>query len=139
MEESEKQNLFDTFKAVIESIVNEKKMVPKSKKKLDKLVAGVNLGLYIEEDYLFWLNLKAEGGNFVLNRGKLDDYDFQLLAAPEDLMFFCNGENSTIHMVTNKNRFGERKLKIQKGTTGRNLGKLLKFANLLVIDKEAPV
>ncbi|TFG01212.1 MAG: hypothetical protein EU540_04295 [Promethearchaeota archaeon] len=69
----------------------------------------------------------------------MDNYDFQLLAAPEDLMFFCNGENSTIHMVTNKNRFGERKLKIQKGTTGRNLGKLLKFANLLVIDKEAPV
>ena len=139
MEESEKQNLFDTFKAVIESIVNEKKLVPKSKKKLEKLVAGVNLGLHIEEDYFFWLNLKAEGGNFILNRGKLDDYDFQLRAAPEDLMFFCNGENSTIHMVTNKNRFGERKLKIQKGTTGRNLGKLLKFANLLVIDKEAPV
>ena len=139
MEESEKQNLFDTFKAVIESIVNEKKMVPKSKKKLDKLVAGVNLGLQIEKDYFFWLNLKAESGNFILNRGKLDDYDFQLLAAPEDLMFFCNGENSTIHMVTNKNRFGERKLKIQKGTTGRNLGKLLKFASLLVIDKEAPV
>ena len=139
MEESEKQNLFDTFKAVIESIVNEKKMVPKSKKKLDKLVAGVNLGLQIEKDYFFWLNLIAESGNFILNRGKLDDYDFQLLAAPEDLMFFCNGENSTIHMVTNKNRFGERKLKIQKGTTGRNLGKLLKFASLLVIDKEAPV
>jgi len=138
MEESEKQNLFDTFKAVIESIVNEKKMVPKSNKKLQKLEAGVNLGLQIEDDYYFWLNLKAEGGDFILNRGKLDEYDFQLLAAPEDLMFFCNGENSTLHMITNKNRFGEKKLRIQKGTTGRNLGKLLKLANLLVIDKEAP-
>ena len=139
MEETEKQNLFDTFKAVIESIVNEKKMVPKSNKKLNNLVAGVNLGLQIENDYIFWLYLKAEGGNFVLNRGKLDEYDFQLLAAPEDLMFFCNGENSTIHMISNKNRFGEKKLRIQKGTTGRNLGKLLKLASLLVIDKEAPI
>ena len=75
------------------SIVKEKKMVAKSNKKLNKLIAGVNLGLQIEKDYIFWLYLKAEGGNFVLNRGKLDDYDFQLLAAPEDLMFFCNGEN----------------------------------------------
>lgn len=139
MEESEKENLYATFKAVIESIVNEKKMVPKSNKKLEKLTAGVNLGLQIEADYFFWLNLKAEGGQFVLKMGKLDEYDFQLVAAPEDLMFFCNGENSTVHMVSKKNRFGERKLKIQKGTTGRNLGKLLKFASLLVIDKEAPV
>ena len=139
MEESEKENLYATFKAVIESIVNEKKMVPKSNKKLEKLTAGVNLGLQIEADYFFWLNLKAEGGQFVLKMGKLDEYDFQLVAAPEDLMFFCNGENSTVSMVTKKNRFGERKMKIQKGTTGRNLGKLLKFASLLVIDKEAPV
>ncbi len=138
MEESEKQNLYETFKSVIESIVNEKKMVPKSNKKLQKLTAGVNLGLQVEADYFFWLNLKAEGGFFVLNRGRLDEYDFQLLAAPEDLMFFCNGENSTIHMVTKKNPFGEKKMKIQKGTTGRNLGKLLKFASLLVIDKEPP-
>lgn len=139
MEESEKQNLYETFKAVIESIVNEKKMVPKSNKKLNKLIAGVNLGLQIKKDYIFWLNLKAKGGLFVLNRGKLDDFDFQLLAAPEDLMFFCNGENSAVHMITNKNRFGEKKLRIQKGTTGRNLGKLLKLAYLLVIDKEPPI
>ncbi|MFX1363403.1 MAG: hypothetical protein ACFFCE_10315 [Promethearchaeota archaeon] len=138
MEESEKENLFDTFKAVIESIVNEKRMVPKSNKKLVKLAAGVNLGLQIEKDYIFWLNLKTEGGIFVLNRGKLEEYDFQLIAAPEDLMYFCNGENSTVHMITNKNQFGKRKLRIQKGTTGRNLGKLMNLANLLVIDKESP-
>ena len=138
MEESEKENLFATFKAVIESIVEEKRNNPKSNKKLQKLVAGVNLGLQIEKDYYFWLNLKAKGGKFELNMGKLDEYDFQLLAAPEDLMFFCNGENSTVHMVTKKNRFGEKKLRIEKGTTGRNLGKLLKFSSILVLDKEAP-
>jgi len=138
MEESEKQNLYDTFKAVIESIVNEKRQDPKSNKKLNKLIAGVNLGLQIEEDDYFWLNLKANDGNLVLEREKLEEYEFQLLATPEDLMYFCNGTNSTVHMVTKKNVFGKKKLRIQKGTTGRNLGKLLKLANLLVIDKVAP-
>lgn len=138
MEESEKQNLYDTFKSVIESIVNEKRQDPKSNKKLNKLIAGVNLGLQIEEDDYFWLNLKANDGNLVLEREKLEEYEFQLLATPEDLLYFCNGTNSTVHMVTKKNVFGKKKLRIQKGTTGRNLGKLLKLANLLVIDKVAP-
>lgn len=138
MEESEKQNLYDTFKSVIESIVNEKRQDPKSNKKLNKLMAGVNLGLQIEEDDYFWLNLKANDGNLVLEREKLEEYEFQLLATPEDLLYFCNGTNSTVHMVTKKNVFGKKKLRIQKGTTGRNLGKLLKLANLLVIDKVAP-
>ncbi len=138
MEESEKQNLYDTFKAVIESIVNEKRQDPKSNKKLNKLIAGVNLGLQVEEDYYFWLNLNASGGNLVLERGKLEEYEFQLLATPEDLLYFCNGTNSTVHMVSKKNVFGKKKLRIQKGTTGRNLGKLLKLANILVIDKVAP-
>jgi len=138
MEESEKQNLYDTFKAVIESIVYEKRQDPKSNKKLNKLIAGVNLGLQVEEDYYFWLNLNANGGNLVLERGKLEEYEFQLLATPEDLLYFCNGTNSTVHMVSKKNVFGKKKLRIQKGTTGRNLGKLLKLANILVIDKVAP-
>ena len=74
----------------------------------------------------------------MLERGKLEEYEFQLLATPEDLMYFCNGTNSTVHMVAKKNVFGKKKLRIQKGTTGRNLGKLLKLANILVIDKVAP-
>ncbi len=138
MEESEKQNLYETFKAVIESIVNEKRQDPKSNKKLNKLLAGVNLGLQIEEEDYFWLNLKANNGKFVLERVKLEEYEFQLLSTPEDLLYFCNGTNSTVHMVTKKNVFGKKKLRIQKGTTGRNLGKLLKLANILVIDKVAP-
>ncbi|MHA1526221.1 MAG: hypothetical protein ACTSQD_04260 [Promethearchaeota archaeon] len=138
MEESEKQNLYDTFKAVIESIVNEKRQDPKSNKKLNKLIAGVNLGLQIEEDDYFWLNLKANDGKLVLEREKLEEYEFELLSTPEDLLYFCNGTNSTVHMVTKKNVFGKKKLRIQKGTTGRNLGKVLKLANILVIDKEAP-
>ena len=138
MEESEKQNLYDTFKAVIESIVNEKRQDHKSNEKLNKFIAGVNLGLQVEEDHYFWLNLKANEGKFVLERGKLEEYEFQLLSTPEDLLYFCNGTNSTVHMVTKKNVFGKKKLRIQKGTTGRNLGKVLKLANILVIDKEAP-
>ena len=138
MEESEKQNLYDTFKAVIESIVNEKRQDPKSNKKLNKLIAGVNLGLQIGEDDYFWLNIKATDGKLVLEREKLEEYEFQLLSTPEDLLYFCNGTNSTVHMVTKKNVFGKKKLRIQKGTTGRNLGKLLKLASLLVIDKVPP-
>lgn len=138
MKESEKQNLYDTFKAVIESIVNEKRQDPKSNKKLNKLIAGVNLGLQIGEDDYFWLNIKATDGKLVLEREKLEEYEFQLLSTPEDLLYFCNGTNSTVHMVTKKNVFGKKKLRIQKGTTGRNLGKLLKLASLLVIAKVPP-
>jgi hypothetical protein len=50
------------------------------------------------------------------------------------MMFFSNGENSTLHMMMKKNRFGERKLRFKKGTTGLNLGKLLKLSSLLVLD-----
>lgn len=55
------------------------------------------------------------------------------MADPGDLLYFSNGTNSTVHMVTKKNRFGKRKLKIKKG--GRNLGKLLKISKILVLDK----
>ena len=57
------------------------------------------------------------------------------MAAPEDLMFFCNGENSTLHMVLKKNRFGYKKLRFSKGSSGkRNLGILLKLSKILVLD-----
>lgn len=135
MEEQEKDNLYLTFKAVIDSIIREKKEDPKSKKMLDKFEARVNLGLQIEKDYFFWVNIIIEDGDVSLNRGKLEDkYDLILLAAPEDMMFFSNGENSTMHMMMKKNRFGERKLRFKKGTTGRNIGKLLKLSKLLVLD-----
>jgi len=135
MEESEKENLFITFQQVIESIIKDKRNNPKNVKLLNNFKAKINLGLQIEEDFYFWVNLIANNGHFSLNRGKLDQYDLELMSAPEDLLFFSNGENSTFHMMFKKNRFGYKKLRFSKGSNGkRNLGILLKLSKILVLD-----
>lgn len=135
MEESEKENLFITVQQVIESVIKDKRKNPKNLKLLNKFYAKINLGLQIEEDFYFWVNLTANDGKFGLNRGRLEEYDLELMSAPEDLMFFANGENSTLHMMFKKNRFGFRKLRFSKGSNGkRNLGILLKLSKILVLD-----
>lgn len=135
MEESERDNLFITFQQTIESVITEKRKNPKNKKLLDKFNARIIIGLQIEEDYYFWVNLVAKDGNFSLGREKLDEYDLELRAAPEDLVFFVNGENSVLNMVFKKNQFGHKKLRFLKGSTGkRNLGILLKLSKILVLD-----
>jgi hypothetical protein len=136
MEDSEKDNLYITFKGVIESIIDEKRKNPKNEKLLNEFKARINLGLQIEEDYIFWLNLIANEGKYSLNRDKLDDYDLELISAPEDMMYFSNGQNSTLNMMLKKNVFGKTKLQFSKGSTGkRNLGLLLKLPKILVLDK----
>ncbi|MHA1844312.1 MAG: hypothetical protein ACTSWE_08635 [Promethearchaeota archaeon] len=136
MEESEKENLFSTFKAVIDSIIIDKKRNPKNLKLLNTFKARVNIGLQLEKDYYFWVNLTGGGnGEFNLERDKLDDFDLEIMADPEDLLYFSNGEYSILHMLLKKNKFGFRKLRFNKGTTGRNLGLLLKLPKLLVLDK----
>ena len=82
------------------------------------------------------MNLIAEDGNYALNKGQLDEYDLEIIADPEDLMYFTNGEYSTMKMMTGKNRFGKRKLRYKGGTTGRNMGMLLKLPKILVLDKK---
>jgi hypothetical protein len=135
MKESEKDNLFITFKGVIESIIDDKRKNPKNEKILDDFKAKINLGLQIEENYIFWLNLVAENGKYELNRDKLEEYDLELISAPEDMMYFSNGQNSTLNMMLKKNSFGNTKLKFSKGSTGkRNLGILLKLPKILVLD-----
>jgi hypothetical protein len=136
MDESEKNNLFITFQGVIESIIDDKRKYPKNIKTLNSLNARINLGLHIEEDYIFWVNLIAENGNYTLERDKLEEYDLEVISTPEDMMYFSNGENSTLHMILKKNRFGFRKLRFDKGSDGkRNLGLLLKLPKVLVLDK----
>lgn len=136
MDESEKNNLFITFQGVIESIIDDKRKFPKNLKTLDSLNARINLGLHIEEDYIFWVHLIAENGNYSLGRDKLEEYDLEVISTPEDMMYFSNGENSTLHMILKKNRFGFRKLRFDKGSDGkRNLGLLLKLPKVLVLDK----
>ncbi|MHA2186034.1 MAG: hypothetical protein ACXAAI_13660 [Promethearchaeota archaeon] len=135
MKEEEKENLFFTFKQTIESVINDKKKNPKNHKKLNNFKARINLGLQMEENQFFWLNLIAEEGNFTVNREKLKDYDLELIATPVDLLFFTNGENSTLNMMLKKNEYGFRKLRFSKGSTGkRNFGILLKLPKILVLD-----
>ncbi|MFX1308692.1 MAG: hypothetical protein ACFE9M_01345 [Promethearchaeota archaeon] len=135
MEESEKNNLFITFQQTIESVIKEKKESPKNEKLLNNFNGRVIIGLQIEENYYFWVNLVANGGKYSLGKGKLDEYDLELRATPEDLVFFVNGENSVLNMVLKKNQFGYKKLRFSKGSTGkRNLGILLKLSKILVLD-----
>jgi len=136
MEESEKENLFITFKGVIESIILDKRNNPKNIKILDDFQAKLNIGLQIEEDYFLWVNLVAENGDYRLNKGKSEEYDLEIMATPEDLIYFSNGENSTLNMMLKKNKFGKRKLQYDKSSTGkRKFGLLLKLPKILVLDK----
>ena len=135
MIEEEKENLFITFQQTIESIIIDKQKNPKNAKLLNNFNAKINLGLQIDEDYYLWVNLLAKEGNYSLNRGRLEEYDLELKASPEDMLFFSNGENSTLNMMMKKNGFGYRKLRFSKGSNGkRNLGVLLKLSKILVLD-----
>ncbi|MFX1498498.1 MAG: hypothetical protein ACFFBH_13305 [Promethearchaeota archaeon] len=136
MKESEKENLFITFNGVIESIIEDKRKNPKNLKNLKKFEAKINLGLQIQEDYTFWVNLVAKDGNYKLGRDKLEQYDLEIVSDPEDLMYFSSGQYSTLHMMFKKNKFGFRKLRYKKGNTGKGyFGILLKLPKILVLDK----
>ena len=136
MDESAQETLILTFKAVIEDVISDKRKNPKNTKTLDEFHARINLGLHVEEEFILWTNLIAEDGKYSLNKGMLEEYDLEIISDPEDMMYFINGEYSTIKMMTSKNRFGKRKLRYKGGTTGRNMGKLLKLPKVLVLDKK---
>jgi putative sterol carrier protein len=135
VDEVAQEILFITFNAVISDVIADKRKNPKNTKMLDEFQARLNIGLHVEEDFILWVNLVAENGKYVLGKGKLDEYDLELISDPEDLMYFTNGEYSTMKMMLGKNRFGERRLRYRGGTTGRNMGKLLKLPKILVLDK----
>ncbi len=136
MDEVAQEILFQTFKAVIDDVIADKRKNPENTKTLDEFQARINIGLHVEEEFILWVNLIAEEGKYALNKGKLAMYDLELIADPEDLMYFTNGEYSTMKMMLGKNRFGKRRLRYKGGTTGRNLGKLLQLPKVLVLDKE---
>jgi len=135
MKEEEKENLFITFQQTIDSIIIDKQKNAKNEKLLNSFNAKINIGLEVEENSYLWVNLLAKEGNYSLNRGRLEEFDLELMACPEDLLFFSNGENSTLNMMLKKNSFGQRKLRFSKGSNGkRNLGILLKLSKILVLD-----
>ncbi|MFW9794715.1 MAG: hypothetical protein ACFFEE_10460 [Candidatus Thorarchaeota archaeon] len=135
MDEAAQETLFITFKTVIEDVIADKRKNPKNTKTLEEFQARINLGLHVDQNFILWVNLIADSGNYELGKGKLDSFDLEIIADPEDLMYFTNGQYSTIKMMTSKNRFGERKLRYKGGTSGRNFGKLLKLPKILVLDK----
>jgi hypothetical protein len=134
MDKEAQENLFTTIKGVINGVIEDKKANPKNEKLFEDFNAQVILGLQVEEDFILWINLVAKNGDFEINKGRIEEYDLELIADPEDLMYFSNGTYSTLHMLFKKNRFGNRKLQANKGTTGRNLGLLLKLPKILVLD-----
>jgi len=136
MDDAAQEALFLTFKTVIEDVIADKRKNPKNTKTLDEFQARINMGLHVEEDFILWVNLVADGGNYSFNKGKLDEYDLEIISDPEDLMYFTNGKYSTMKMMTGKNRFGKRKLRYKGGTTGRNMGILLQLPKVLVLDKK---
>lgn len=136
MDEVQQETLFSTFKAVIEDVIADKRKNPKNTKILDAFEARINIGLHAEADFILWSNLVAKGGTYVLNKGILEEFDLELIADPEDLMYFTNGQYGTLKMMLTKNRYGKRRLRYAGGTTGRNLGKLLKLRDILVLDKK---
>jgi hypothetical protein len=136
VDEEAQETLFSTFKAVIDDVIADKRKNPKNIKTLDEFKARINIGLHVEEDFILWVNLIADSGTYTLNRGQLDEYDLEIIADPEDLMYFTNRQYSTTKMMLTKNRFGFRRLRYKGGTTGRNMGILLKLPKVLVLDKK---
>ena len=97
----------------------------------------VVLPKHIPEGFHNELNrLFKSNGNYKLERGKLEEFDLVVLVEPVDLLYWLNRQNSTVHMVTKKNKFGYKKFRFEKGSDGkRNPGILLRLPKVLVLDK----
>ena len=104
MNDTQKDTLFLTMKSVIDSIIADKRENPKNTKRLDSFKGRINIGLHVEEDEILWINLIANGGEYIVARGALEDFDLELISDPVDLMYFCNGQYSVIHMMMKRNQ-----------------------------------
>jgi hypothetical protein len=129
MDEAEKENLSNSFKAIVSCAIEEKKEIPKWKKKLQKDLR-VSFKLHVYPTDFLYINLIIKDGSYELTEGKIDDYDFEIKAKPVDLMWFSEGSYSLLKMTLTKNDFGHFRWELKKG--GRNLSGLLMVANLLL-------
>jgi len=128
--DEEKNNLYETFEGVMLSANSEKMTMPKFKSKLEKSVIKVNFRLEIAKDEYFETNLVLDKGQASFNKGRLTDFDIEIWAAPEDLMWFSANKRGTVHMLTHKNQFGNTKMIIKNGF--HKVGKLLLVSKVLV-------
>ena len=130
MDEAEKENLSNSFKAIVSCAIEEKKEIPKWKKKLQKDLR-VSFKLHVYPTEFLYINLIIKDGSYTLDEeGKIDDYDIEIQAKPEDLMWYSAGNYSLLKMTMTKNDFGHFRWELKKG--GRNLSSLLMVANLLL-------
>ena len=129
MDEAEKVNLSNSFKDIVSCAIEEKKDIPKWKKKLQKDLR-VSFKLHVYPTDFLYIHLIIQNGAFAVNNGKIDEYDLEIQAKPEDLMWYSEGSYSLLKMTFTKNDFGHFRWKIKKG--GRNLSSLLMIANLLL-------
>jgi len=132
MDENEKRNLYETMKSVIESAINEKINNPKWSNKIKNVNIKAQLTLQVDKNDLVTFKLILDKGSVSFEPGTVENYDLELIADPEDLMWFCNKKYNTLTMLFKKNKFGFKKLRIKKG--GRNAKKLLLLSKLLVFE-----
>ncbi len=132
MDKADAERFFETFKSIIDSVVAEKRQKEKWQKKLNSFNATVQFKLRIEKDSYYFCHLLAHGGNYEMKEGPVENFDLELGATPEDLMYFTNKTFSTTDVLFKKNIYGDKKLQVKKG--GRNIGKLLALSKLLVLE-----
>ncbi|QEE14630.1 hypothetical protein DSAG12_00443 [Promethearchaeum syntrophicum] len=129
MEKNEIENLSNSFKQIVSCAIEEKKEIPKWKKKLQKDLK-VSFKLHVYPTEFLYISLILKDGGYTLKNEEIDDYDFQIQAKPEDLMWYSAGNYSLMKMTLTKNDFGHFRWELKKG--GRNLFSLLMIANLLL-------
>ena len=129
MNDAEKENLADNFKGIVSCAIEEKKEIPKWKKKLQKDLR-VSFKLHVYPTEFLYIQLLIQDGTYKLVDGKIEDYDIEIQAKPEDLMWYSEGSYSLLKMTLTKNDFGHFRWELKKG--GRNLSGLLMIANLLL-------
>ena len=129
MDEAEAKNLADNFKGIVACAIEEKKEIPKWKKKLQKDLR-VSFKLHVYPTEFLYIQLLIQDGTYKLVDGKIEDYDIEIQAKPEDLMWYSEGSYSLLKMTLTKNDFRHFRWELKKG--GRNLSGLLMIANLLL-------
>ncbi|GAB4319181.1 MAG: hypothetical protein Kow0069_22660 [Promethearchaeota archaeon] len=132
MEEAEKQRFFETFKGIIQSVLGEKTRDEKWRKKLEKVRARVNFRLRCTEQDTVEVYLKVDRGDVEIELGQLEDAQLMFTADPADLMNFTNKSLSTFAALTQKNQYGERRLRIKNAWRHPRL--LLLVSKLLTLE-----
>nr|MDO8085974.1 SCP2 sterol-binding domain-containing protein [Candidatus Sigynarchaeum springense] len=137
MNENEKNNITETFKASLDSIFKEKLEQEKWRKKLENFTARVNLavvcppdeaaGAGAKEDKIY-LHIIADKGTLSVAPGKLDDADFELAASFEIFFNVATGDASAVKAMFS----GALKT---SGKVLKNIKKLLFLQKLLILEK----